>query len=166
MPYLDCFRGSGSHILPVCSRERRASAEVTHPVGSLMTKSLGQAFSKACRSRTESWSLSAESEIFPPKQDQESSRNLSRGSRLEKARSMRVFSNNREDRSSGLLAQVGLRGGGTPLASFHSLPLSNCPVDSLRRRSAAIQQVVYFPTPDVFLYLICPVSCLTEGKAL
>ena len=36
-----------------------------------MTESLGQAFSKACRSRTESWSPSAEGEILSPKQAQD-----------------------------------------------------------------------------------------------
>ena len=66
--YLDCFRGSNSHTLSVCLCERRASPKVTHLVGSVMTKSLGQAFSKACRSRTASWSPSAEGEISLCKQ--------------------------------------------------------------------------------------------------
>ena len=50
-------------------------------------------------------------------------RTLLRGSRLEKARSMRVFSNNREVKTSGLLAQVGLRDGGTPLTMIARLAL-------------------------------------------
>ena len=43
------------HTLSICSRERRASAKVTHSVGSVMIKSLGQAFSKACGSRAAPW---------------------------------------------------------------------------------------------------------------
>ena len=64
--YLNCFRCSDSHILSGGSCERRASPNFSHSVGSVMTKSLGQAFSKACRSRAASWSPVATGEIFLP----------------------------------------------------------------------------------------------------
>ena len=48
-------RREKTHSLPCDSRERRASAKVTHNVGSIMTRSLGQAFLKACGSRAEPW---------------------------------------------------------------------------------------------------------------
>ena len=59
---IDCaifavFSGEFPHTLPVYSRERRASPNFSHPVGSIISKKLGQAFSKACRSRAAPWSL-------------------------------------------------------------------------------------------------------------
>ena len=46
---IDCaifavFSGEFSHTLPVYSRERRASPNFSHPVGSIISKKLGQAF--------------------------------------------------------------------------------------------------------------------------
>ena len=55
---------------------------------------------------------------------------------MEKARSMRVFSNNREDSSFGLRSQWDYVGRHAA-DRFSLVFLSNCPVDSLRRYSVA-----------------------------
>ena len=70
--------------ISVCSRERRASPKVTHKVGTIMTKKLGQAFQGLQVQGGALVAFRRRRNLLSAKQDQESTRNLSRGSRYGK----------------------------------------------------------------------------------
>ncbi len=98
-----------------------------------MTESLGQAFSKACRSRTGSWSPSADGEIpFPKISSARGSKipagilrrgRIARASPMGKGRSMRPFPINERGQRFRLICSGGTTWGGTPLTMIACLTL-------------------------------------------
>ncbi len=124
-----------AHPLLICSRERRASAKVTHSVGSVMIKSLGQAFSKACGSRAAPWEPTDKhylSGYLSPSLDQESARTLSRGSRYGERGSMPLSLYLSELQIIGY-AVIGTTWADTALTSFALCPSSTVRWTVVRR---------------------------------
>ena len=123
------------HTLSIYSRERRASAKVTHNVGTIMTKKFYSIFFKKSRvqgSALGTYRHALTNGLFSPSLDQESSRNLSRGSRYGERGSM-PLSPYLSELVTTDSAVTGTTWAGTALTGFRSVTSGDCPVDSSRR---------------------------------
>ena len=123
------------HQLPVCSRERRASAKVTHNVGTIMTRKFYSIFFKKSRvqgSALGTYRHALSNDLFSPSLAQEGYGKTKQGV-SHVGRWVRCPPPHFCEDSTTDSAVTGTTWAGTALTNFRPVTPGDCPVDSSRR---------------------------------